>query len=176
MVEFEIKHCNDLNDFESIADNKLPALVLATNKLYNFKDKKHWYKIRHQVAGHACSQRKMIGRILEPRDEVKDNLHLLCDNWLFSEVGCLAVTLNKIVEYRKQLQTYFGVDCNLNYSDFAEAIYPIDCSTESLKKMTVEILPDDLDDLIDWEQGKSLMESAASWYRWNLYILGENCD
>jgi hypothetical protein len=89
-------------------------------------------------------------------------------------LGTGVVNLDEIIQYRSILKEKLGVDCRVSYDSFEEAIYPIDCSVDNLKKLCVDDLPDDLDDLLFFEN--DLRRFAGIVDRWHLYILGENCD
>ena len=167
-----IKELN-LEGCEYFGDSELPKLVLAVKDEFIFKRRK-WLRIAHQTAGVRCNQHPMIGTILEPREEVKDKIRNISDYWLDSNCGAWGVSLNELVTYRKQLQELLGVDCNISYEDFEEAIYPIDCTQENLKKLAKDKLPKDLDKLIKWENNSD--QVFGIFHRWKLYILGENCD
>lgn len=166
---------------------RLPQLVLATRDInMNFSSAREWLAIEHQTAGHACHHHQIIATLLEPRDEqIVKNMEELCNKWLGSNAGIFGVTLNELFEYRTDLTRLFGkqVDCNTSHENFEEAIYPIDCSSEALRVLAEDDLPYDLDELIDWgqayteEKRKQLLNKfVGGLSRWELLILGENCD
>ncbi|MEK6861284.1 MAG: hypothetical protein AABY07_04900, partial [Nanoarchaeota archaeon] len=95
--------------------------------------------------------------------------------WLDSDCGLFSVvSLEEILEYRGQLNKLLDVDCDLSYKDFEEGIYPIDCSVENIRKLVLEEVPNHLDELIKWEHEFEKVGGCVN--RWNLYILGHNCD
>jgi hypothetical protein len=158
------KKCKYLQDVSS-----LPLLVLATPHQYHFKKSRKWLKIAHQTAGHSCHQHYFMGSLLKPKANVKKSMEVISKHWLDSDISSPA-TLDKVLEYRKQIIELLGVDCNNSYSDFEEAIYPIDCTPENLEKLASDKLPKNLDTLITWKK------RDIPFAFWNLYILGENCD
>ncbi len=160
---------------EYIPDSKLPKLVLAVHKNYNFNKKEGWEYIVHQTAGHMCANYHMIARELRPRKGLKEKIQEINDTWLESCSGMSRnPMLDDVLEYRKQLNELLGVDCSFSYDRFQEGLYPIDCDSESLNKLTSERFPKDLDNLIGWKD--NLERCMGTIGRWNLYILGENCD
>ncbi|MBI4981514.1 hypothetical protein HZC30_08245 [Candidatus Woesearchaeota archaeon] len=162
----EYADCQYLNEAE------LPALVLAVPQKCDFKGKRIWQGIAHQTAGHGCHQHYMYGTILKPRPELVDKLQQITQHWLESDCGMGgSATLDEVVEYRKQLQEWLGVDCNTSYPDFEEGIYPIDCNAENLRKLSGEKFPKNLNDFIKREK-----REFPYLVHWQLYILGENCD
>ena len=72
------------------------------------------------------------------------------------------------------LNDKLGVDCNWSYEDLAEAIYPIDCTVDNLRKICVDEIPDNLESLIEFDNDMSSVFGIVN--RWKLYIIGENCD
>jgi hypothetical protein len=140
-----------------------------------FNKTRTWTKIAHQSAGIACHQSYFFGTFLTPKSiKVLENTILLQNKWLDSNAGAFGVSLDSILEYRKDIKDMFGVDCNSCWNKFEESIYPIDCTTENIKKLTDDQLPEDLDELIDWDSGFGRAIGCIG--RWSLYILAENSD
>lgn len=166
-------------DFKYIQNDE-PLLVLAVKVNpdyygeYKFTNKRDFVKIAHQTAGIGCHQHYMVGTILKPKWHILANMQTLTAKWLDSCAGVMGVHLNDVVAYREDLKRFFQMDCNLSYRDFEEAIYPIDCTTENLKVLTDEQLPENLDDLIVFSD--DMQRFIGSIGRWSLYILGPNCD
>lgn len=170
--EINPKECRYLNMDYRI---NLPVLVLAIKYPHRFKKTRRWLKIAHQTAGHGCHQHYFFGTILKPRKQTLDKIKEINDSWLETDAGCLSYpSLDDLLKYRNQLKTLLGVDCNYSYADFEEAIYPVDCTEENLTKLTSEKLPKNLDNLISWNN--KIEKLLGCFGRWNLYILGENCD
>jgi len=165
--EIDREKCRYLDDL----DKELPALVLAAHCNYAFTNGREWLSIIHQTAGHACNQHYMTGTILQPRPEIVDKIKQINDHWLHSNCGAWGVRLDEILEYRNQLKGLLGVDCNHSHRDFEEGLYPIDCSSEVVRKLASDNIPDNLDDFIKWDPGEICKHAS-----WNLYILGINCD
>ena len=157
-------------------DYKLPILVLATKYPYKFKKTRKFISIAHQTAGHGCHQHYMMGTVLVPKRDVFKKMRLIDEEWLNSDCGIFSTSLDSILLYREHLDEYLNVDSNLSYMDFEEGIYPIDCTRENIKKLTDEKLPEDLDDLIQWKDISSWERFCGIVDRWNLFILGRNCD
>jgi hypothetical protein len=156
----------------------LPQLVLAV-KVYHeydleYKFKEEFKPIAHQTAGIACHQHYMYGTLLKPKKEALESMVKMSDHWLDSNSGAFCCSLDEILEYRKQLQDWFGLDCNISYANFEEGIYPIDCSAKALATLQTENFPEELDDLIEWEDDFDRV--CGSVHRWSIFILGENCD
>lgn len=164
----------DEDKCEYLKDNELPKLVLALNEEYQLKDKNGWIYVSHQTAGHGCHHHHMLAKILTPKKKVSANMRNLSEKWFESDAGMFEVSLDNILEYRKDLKKMFRVDCNNSYMGFEEGIYPIDCTKKNLSKMCKDDLPEDLDDLISWKNKTDSFFHLLG--RWNLYILGENCD
>lgn len=161
--------------------DSLPVLVVGIYHKHphvinhRFKDQNVWMDIAHQTAGHLCNQHYLTGRILNPTDKMSKFMEELTYNWLDSDCGMFGVSLEEILSYRKQLeQSNLGLDCNLSYSRFEEGIYPIDCSSDLLKKITTDEIPDNLDEWIDFESDRDRLLGCVN--RWSLFVLGENCD
>jgi len=157
----------------------LPVLVLAITQRpdflreFNFKLTRQWLKVQHQTAGYACHQVYMDATILKPREPEK--LHILNREYSDSCINMWGLTLDDAVTYRQRIIDLFGVDCNDTFHYLEEGIYPIDATQENLKKLCKDRLPKDLDNLIDW-QDKTLDKMFGFIGRWQVYILGDNCD
>jgi len=181
--------------FNYIDELKLPVLCLAVkydpdlveriekepfscfiNKIhkYNFTDERGWLDIVHDTAGNAINKHYMTGTILKPKTETGEGIKQINNSWLDTNCGVWGVTLEEILEYKKQLNELLEVDCNISYIDFEEGIYPIDCSVENIRKLAFDEVPDKLDELIKWKS--DLEKFAGVVDRWNLYILGQNSD
>lgn len=169
--------------FQWLDDAELPMLVLgfvyseiAHARDYEFKDPDRWRQMDHQTAGHSCHHHYIEGTTLKPRPKIADLMRDLDKLWLETDVWSPA-QLESVLTYRRQLQQY-GLDCNITHHIFEEAIYPIDCDQESLKIVTEEEFPDDLDELIKWKEGKLGVfdRFAGCLDRWKILILGRNCD
>ena len=155
----------------------LPQLVLAVNYYdadkIKFATDRKWLRIAHQTAGHGCHQHYLVGTILTMTPLAKELARILNMTWLESDCGVFGVSMNELENYRTQLRGY-GLDCNFAYPKFEEAIYPVDCTGDALQKLAKDKLPKDLDTLIEFEGGIDKMCGMIG--RWELFILGENCD
>lgn len=163
-------------DFLFLADEDIPALVLAINndgwdEEYEFKEGRKWQKIQHQTAGYACHQHFLLGTILTPKDHRA--LHRLCKRY---DDSCLAqpASLEAILEYRSDLKELLDADCETSYWELEEGYYPIDATHENLQKLCTDELPGELDDLIKWRNDIQKLFGFIG--RWRLYVLGDNCD
>ncbi len=160
----------------------LPRLVLAITAYeyggefrdYRFKPVRMFLPIAHQTAGHGCHQHYLYGTVLTPREEVAAAMQVINDHWLDTDCGCLGVSLDEVLAYRQQLQTLLHADCNRTYRDFEEGIYPIDYTPQTLSSLQTDVFPPDLDELIEWKD--RLNRTAGLIGRWQVFILGENCD
>lgn len=165
---------------------KLPQLVLGIkyeegSLIYKFKPEYNFLDIQHQTSGNGCHQHYIQGKLLSVYPRYQERLKKIEEKWLESNTGVFGVSLDEVLEYRRQIKSLFGsgVDCNFSYLDFEEGIYPLDVREATLKKLTKDKLPKDLDDLIDWvAMGKDnlMHRSLGSIGRWGLWILGENSD
>ena len=178
-----MRHQITKDKFEYFEDSELPKLVLGIKSLFlpgdflkeeSFSKEREWLHISHQTAGHSCHQHYIFGTILTPTPKTHIAMFNLSKMWLDSDVGMFGVSLNEILTYRSDIQNLLNVDCNISYKDFEEGIYPIDCSTKNINMLTTDILPENLDDLLTFENPK--YKSFGCINRWNLWILGENCD
>jgi len=175
----------NISDFEYLNQTEFPVLILGieydgwmmkekSEIKYNFAEGREWKKIAHQTAGLSCHQHYIIGTVLKPKNvDVYKKMNILTKKWSNSDCGTFGVSLNELNEYRDDIKTLFGLDCNNCYRYFEEGIYPIDCTQEALEALTKENLPKDLDNLAIWE--KDLDKILGCIGRWNLWILGENC-
>jgi hypothetical protein len=159
----------------------LPQLILGIevnpkseySRDYKFKPGRKWIKLAHQTAGHACNQRYLICTALQPKSvEVLQKMQQLANKWDGSQAGCWGNSLDSLNEYRQDIKNLFGADCNFCHNDFEEGIYPIDI--DFLIGLTDEKVPENLDDLVEWESGWD--RSLGCLGRWKLFVLGENCD
>lgn len=171
-------------EYNYFEEYDLPKLILGIKidpkypylEEYKFKDSNKWIKIGHQTAGHACHQHYFIATIVTPKSEVVNKIKDICDEYLDSDIGCFGVSLNEIINYSKLLKNNLDVDCLMSYKYFEEAIYPIDYSEENLKKLTDDVFPDDLNELIEWDSDRKFHKFIGCIGRWGIYILGGNCD
>lgn len=169
-----------MDEFKYIQKDFEPLLVLGIKmdpnniEHYKFKPGKNFINIAHQTGGLSCHQHYMVGIVLKPKWHILVNMQSLVNKWLDTNVGVFGAQLNDVVEYREDLKRFFQMDCNESYTDFQEAIYPIDCTHDNLRQLTDDTLPDHLDDLIQFED--AFQSFVGSVNRWNLYILGPNCD
>lgn len=152
-------------------------LVLAPDKVSAKLEKAggyEWVEFKHQTAGLACHQHTIVGILLSPRPKVREILGNLSREWLDSNAGWWSNSLNVINEYEAWLQSRLGVSCENSYGLLEEGLYPIDATSESLKKLTTTKLPADLDDLIKWPSDMDRV--CGSLGRWKLFCIGDNCD
>ena len=77
-------------------------------------------------------------------------------------------SLDEIMRYQRWLADNIGVHCNESFRHLRAGIYPIDASTENLRRVCVDRLPDDLDDLFRWSRRDRPVERE----RWVVFILG----
>ena len=169
------------DDYTYFNGSELPKLILGLKinpaysyeEEYKFKSDKEWTKIAHQAAGHACHQHYFIATILTPKPELINKIKDICDEYLDSDIGCFGVNIHELNSYVDLLKSNLDVDCEWSYTAFEEALYPIDYKKETISKLTVDILPDDLNNLVEWEEG--FQKSIGCVNRWGIYILGQNC-
>ena len=166
--------------FEFIPNIKLPVLSLVINQdyddiiSYDFVEGREWLNIQHQTGGEAHKNNYFTGTILKPRSKTHEGMKQINERWYFSMLGFLRdPNLNELLEYKTQLNDLLGVDCNESFMEFEEGIYPIDCSVKNIRKLALDELPDNLDDLIRFEAIP--YRSTGPNVKWDLYILGDNC-
>jgi hypothetical protein len=173
-----------IEDFKSLDDLglPLPQLILGIEvnaksfgsdyppRSYRFRPGRQWLNITHQVAGHGYKQRYVIGTPLVPTPAAKLGMSRLCSEWYDSDIGVGHIQFADLLLYRDNVKTWLGADCNLSYEGFAEAIYPID--VEYTSKLAADVLPNDPDELVDWESG--MERASGSMNRWSLVVLGKN--
>ena len=159
---------------------EFPALVLGIEARFDewardfkFSSARRWLKISHQAAGMACNQYRLYCTVLCPNSaRIEANMRNLSEKWFASNLGCFGVSLNEIIQYRNDIRSFFNADCNVSYRSLQEGLYPIDVKFAG--QLTNDKLPEDLDDLIQWDSGWS--RSIGSIGRFGLYILGNNSD
>ena len=167
------------DEFEYIPDAELPVLVLAIDAERwgdsnpKFRPGRRWEKIAHQCAGMLCNQRYFYATRLNPTKRVRllmDEVDtLLFDSFLAQGLN----NLTEVLRYRSKLREY-GLDCHVSYTDLQEAVYPIDLNKDSIRTVTRDKLPEELDTLVVWETKFDRIMGILG--RWHLYILGQNSD
>ena len=171
-------------EFKYAKDDELPMLFLGMRieSDYEMRDKsflRHpvlkWRRICHQTAGIGCHQHYLWGARLPPRNtSVERKMRVLSDKWLDSNVGAFGASLDDVNDYRNDARSLFGVDCNHEYMHFEEGIYPLECTGQSIARMTSVELPESLDSLLRFKSRMGVMFGMIG--RWKLYVLGQNCD
>ncbi len=156
-----------------------PRLILAIKVReapgnFELDDRREWHRILHQTSGHACGTLDVICTFLEPRPNVSVVMNEIDRTWYDTDLGAWSTPLNDVIKYRQILNEKLGVDCNRSYDELEEAVYPIDCSSENLKKLCVDDLPEDLESLLKFDRDLDRMMGMIN--RWKIYIIGENCD
>lgn len=139
---------------------------------YNLTTEREWHLISHQTGGLLCNHIKILGTILKVTEETKNKIKDFSHSYYGTDIFVPHVSLNELNLYRKNLENFLGVDCNNSYQVFEEGVYPIDVAY--LNKLTIENLPEDLDDLIIWNNKNQKLYGGIG--RWSLWIFGENSD
>jgi hypothetical protein len=165
-----------IEDFQFLDDlgYTLPQLILAyrpsdssfkdngTFQPPAFKPGREWLNIAHST---SAGQRFVLGTILTPRNRtIGSATQVLDQKWSARQLS----TLDELAQYRKDIASLFGVDCNRSHRELAAGYYPIDVGYLSF--VAADTFPASLDDLAEWKSGA---ERAASGGRWSLAILGE---
>lgn len=176
------------DNFQYVQEAGEPVLVMGM-MVNNFQDpvpdqadlapEYKWQTIVHQTAGHGCHQRYMVGIVLNAKDYVVEHMKKISNHFLDSEIGCIGTPcLDDILKYREMLRAMtMVVDCNYSYRDFEEGFYPINCSIHSLNALCKDKFPDDLEELLHWDESATGFDKIfGSVNRWSLVILGDNCD
>lgn len=162
-------------EFLGFEDDMEPVLVFGVEqnernpRKFKWKDPSRWKNIVHQTGGYSCHHHFMTGIILTPTDIGKKLINELSEHYLDSNIMCYA-SMDELQNYRTRLGSY-GLDCNLSYPCFEEAIYPIDFSHDALSKICIDVFPDNLDDLLESVGPFDFLSN-----RWRIWVLGENCD
>ena len=156
----------EVSDYELENDHKWSRLH------YNFKNDKEWFLMTHQSCGLLCRHPHILGTVLQTNEETRKKFVELIELYFETNLGIVGITVDELNEYRKNLKFLLGVDCNYSHSSLEESIFPVDL--EYLKNLTTEELPENLDDLIIWEN--SFERICGSINRWKLWIIGENSD
>lgn len=138
----------------------------------DFKDR--WIRICWQGSGHGCSHTYIQGLLLEPNPETLNKMWKLSHDYVNSCLGAFGLSFNDISEYRGRIQKDFKADCQYSYRHLSEAVYPMDYDPEVLWRMTAGTFPKDPDDMINWKDALGQLYGLIG--RWNIFILGENCD
>lgn len=160
-------------EFEYCEESELPLLVLALRDVETMKSGRVWKKIAHQTAGIGCHQQYIWGTVLPMHDKARVAAFELARHYDESCLGLMGrPALDKVIEYRDRLRTAFGVDCGNCYEELEEGFYPIDCTPENLARLTPEILPENLDELIEITGANRF----PIFRNWRLFILAENSD
>lgn len=133
-----------------------------------------WHHVRHQAGGVHCAQVELLATELVPRLERETGLRRLAERFRETHLSGWGITLDDLVWYRSELQEWVGVDCVLSYRDFREAVYPVDVTSHHLRHLTVETLPEQLDDLLEFDQ--PFARALGMLGRWQLWIISANSD
>lgn len=169
---------SEMEGYKFLEPEQIPCLALAVvqnpayPRRFNFKPDRKWLPVIHQVGGYACNHVYLDATILVPKDYAKINA--LAKHYDDSCLGQYYLTLSQANDYAECLKTLLGVDCDNTYDHLQEGIYPIDAKRQNIGKLACDILPEDLDNLIDWEWDSQKFGGIIG--RWHLFILGENCD
>jgi len=154
-------------------DGDLPVLVITSRNGEPLEPDK-WTSLTHQGGGHACTSFKRDCIILPIREEMYKKIQQLASKWLGTDVGAFGgPCLDDVNDYSKDL-ALLGLSCNVTYKEMMEAVYPFDLTRGSLQMLTAAELPEDLDDLLTFNSDFDKL--FGSFFRWEAFILGENCD
>ena len=154
-------------------DAALPLLII-TRSSGRPRDLSMWSRVTHQGAGVGCTNFEVDAIILPLKPEVVDSITALTQRWYGTDVGALGKpSLRDINQYDADLRA-LGLSCNAAYPDFMEGVYPFDFSIDVLRQLTSVALPDDLDELVEFDT--PLERAFGSFNAWSAYILGENSD
>lgn len=170
----------DIEKYQYLESNELPCLVLAIKQNpqypheYNFRNNDFEF-IAHQCGGLGCSQMYFQAKKLQINPIYHSQLRIIENHFSNSNVGVFGVTLTEIFEYQNFLTKIPHADCDLTFSDFKEAIYPIDLTQEVINELTTEKIDiNKLDDLIIFDNDIDKMCGFIN--RFKLYYLTQNSD
>ena len=138
---------------------------------YRFKHGRVWHKLAHTTGGHACNERYLIVTALTPKSyATEQSINLFATVWFDSQIQ-RGSPLESLLDYRASLYSYLAADCNYSYESLEEALLPIDIGF--LPQLAADKLPQDLDELAEWENG---YHRASQGRRWALAVLAKNSD
>ena len=158
-----------------VAEGK-PVLVLALSHPPRGQFKRPMVSVYHQCGGLSCNHMTMVAMPLTPRPMMLAAMQLIEKHWFDSGMGVFRTSLDEILFYRSQLKALVhpDADCNSSYGDLQEAVYPIDVDMRVLRELCEDELPDNLDDLIQFDS--DMHRAMGMIGRWKCYILAENSD
>jgi hypothetical protein len=161
-----------MTNWSYIDSKDLPVLALCTKQDdLNFKPEYNFKPYEHISSGYTCSTHKLFIKILNPTPNAQKLIEFLNKEYYHSCFIEEHVPLDEIIKYQLHLKL-FDLDCVGSYINFQEAMYPIDC--EYIHKLTTDDLPENLDDMVNWE--KPINQMCGMVGRWKLYVLTENSD
>jgi hypothetical protein len=160
---------------------RCPILVIGIQRgdrgLCGITQGKHpFVSISHQTAGVACHTVEIDGIVLRPRPRAFAAMQLIEDHWRGSSMGASRTRLDDIVYYRMQVKNLLNAraDCDVSYDMLEEGVYPIDPMVPVIRELCEDDLPDDLDDLLEFDSPVSRI--LGSMDRWRCLILSANSD
>ena len=155
---------------------QIPSLFLVMKGQRKTVPGREWFHIRQQCAGIACLQHEFYGTPVTPRGKIALGLARISEHFYDTSMGTFGITMDDALEYRAMLNQ-LGLDCNHEFSKLAEGYYPIDLPSNLGEILEDEELPDDLDQLIDWEaEGGGVYQLMGIIGRWSLVWLSQNSD
>lgn len=165
---------------------ELPLLIVGIHQSEDYpmeftpkkKYKNRFVKLVHQTAGHGCHHDYIYGIVLKQREYIKKDIKALCDKYYESDLGCLYTPLSELANYNNTICNNMYVDCNHSYHYLKEAIYPVDYHYETMEALVdpadLKTLPKEINHTLAFRS--KLDDIIGSIGRWNIFILGENCD
>lgn len=172
MTKFPSKFLS-VESFQFLPESSLPILLLGFHIPHDhlrpdsphsfsphFKRGREWVNATHE-------NHYWRGTILTPIPIVLEKMKELSIMWR----GKLDLSLDIINGYRGTIKRLFGVDCNRSYSLLSSNHFPID--VECVGELTDDVLPQNLDELIQWKSGH---ERAVYGGKWGLVVFGGGQD
>ena len=135
---------------------------------------REWHSLSHQTSGVACRHVDFYGTPLQPNGKTALGLAQLSESMYGSNLACFGLQLSEVNDYQKRLQA-LGLSCENTFKDLQEGYYPIDMP-ESLNEFVEDSLPQDLDDLLDWEGQHEIAKMIGILNRWQLAWISTNSD
>lgn len=164
----------NIESFSFLPATKLPALTLSIPVPLDalrsdftrfvtprFNTQRTWKKVAHQCGGTNGSQKYFFSTILTPTPVASEGIRQISSRWKNSALGAPGTTLTQLAGYRVDVKRYLGVDVDEAYSQAAEGCYTFDL--KYLRRLTTEVLPQDFDELLQFETGWERAAMAGRW-------------
>ena len=138
-------------------------------------DWSRWKRGFHQCGGYLCNQFEFVGVELSPRKTAMHSMRELELKYLGSFLKHNPPpTIEQLIEYKHYLRENMGVDCNKTHQHLAEAVYPIDCTEESVRTLVEGRFV--IEDVLQKRKHLTVPYATWEWDHFVLLVLGRNSD